>query len=75
MDINWLSHSAKFDPSQHFLIFTILTVWIQQSLLLFLNANTIYGVRVTRRSKKLLDFLSNFNFTTSNIKSGQNMGS
>ena len=50
----------------------ILAAWTQ-NLSLFLNHSTIYlpNVRITRRSKKLLDFLVGFNVTTKNLKIGK----
>ena len=42
--------------------------------IVFLDLNTMFNVKVTRRGKMLLDFFSNFNYRTNDLKSRSNMG-
>ena len=53
--------------------FKFLSFWTQSNLLLCLNFNTIYDVRVTPKSKKLLVFSTNFNSATNKLKSRWSM--
>lgn len=72
MALNWRPLSAKIDPWQNwFYCFSSLDT----NLLLFVNATTIYDARATPRSKKVLDVLRNFNFSTKHLNSGRNVGS
>ena len=53
--------------------FKFLSFWTQSNFLLCLNFNTIYDVRVTPKSKKLLVFSTNFNSATNKLKSRWSM--